>query len=79
MPRTAFPTRAERAFMKELGNNARKGREWLGLTQEQVAREAGLSRTYVTELEHGKVNISILALRRLAIVIDLPLEVVFAD
>lgn len=36
-----------------LGDELREARERAGLTQEQLAFRAGLSRPYVSQLEHG--------------------------
>ncbi len=41
-------------------------REYRGLTQAQLARDAGLSRPYLTEIETGKKDGSIRAMKALA-------------
>ena len=46
--------------------NLRKVREKRGLSQEQLAFEAGLHRTYVSSVERGLRNISIDNIERLA-------------
>lgn len=45
--------------VKELRNN-------LGISQEELAELAGLDRTYVTSVECGKRNISIVNIEKLA-------------
>lgn len=52
--------------LQKLGNNLRQLREKKGISQEQLAKDAGLSRSYYTEVETGKRNISILNLLRIA-------------
>lgn len=49
-----------------LGRNVRKHRQALGLSQEQLAFEAGMKRSYVSELERGLRNPTVRALGRLA-------------
>ena len=49
-----------------LGRNVREEREARGLSQEQLALEAGMKRSYLSELERGLRNPSVRALGRLA-------------
>lgn len=49
-----------------LGENVRHYRKLKGMTQEQLAAEAGMERSYVSDLERGTRNPSVLALGRLA-------------
>lgn len=49
-----------------LGRNVRHYRKLKGLTQEQLAHEAGMERSYVSDLERGGRNPSVRALARLA-------------
>jgi Zn-dependent peptidase ImmA (M78 family)/transcriptional regulator with XRE-family HTH domain len=51
---------------EELGRRLREARERVGLTQEEVARELGISRTAVALFEAGKRKVSGLELARLA-------------
>ncbi|OQY85418.1 MAG: hypothetical protein B6D41_14350 [Chloroflexi bacterium UTCFX4] len=41
------------------GASVRVKRESLGMTQEELAYEAGIDRAYLSELERGKVGISL--------------------
>jgi transcriptional regulator with XRE-family HTH domain len=50
----------------ELGNNIRKIRNQRGYSQEEFAEMAGFSRSYYTEIETGKRNISVLNLMKIA-------------
>jgi transcriptional regulator with XRE-family HTH domain len=50
----------EKEFLKLLGKNIRKWREQKGYTQEEFAPIAGFTRSYITEIETGKRNISFL-------------------
>lgn len=49
-----------------LGENVRYYRKLKGMTQEQLAAEAGMERSYVSDLERGTRNPSVVALGRLA-------------
>ena len=49
-----------------LGVNVRHYRKLKGMTQEQLAVEAGMERSYVSDLERGTRNPSVVALSRLA-------------
>ena len=49
-----------------LGARIRARRESLGLSQEQFADRCGFDRTYISMIERGKRNISILNLLRIA-------------
>ena len=56
----------EQATFRRLGNNLRALRKQKGLSQEALAFEAGLDRTYVSSVERGERNIALLNLKRLA-------------
>ena len=51
--------------LKALGLHVRKWREQKGFTQEQFAPVVGFTRSYITEIETGKRNISFLNLIKL--------------
>lgn len=64
---------SERAWA-ELGDRLRRSREYLGLSQSEVAEYMGLSRPAVTNMETGKRKVSTLELRRLASLYRQPYE-----
>lgn len=49
-----------------LGANVRRYRKLKGMTQEQLALEVGMERSYISDLERGTRNPSVRALGRLA-------------
>lgn len=51
---------------KRLGRNLRRLREEKGWSQETYAEEAGIHRTYVSDIERGARNPTILVLEKLA-------------
>lgn len=52
---------------KRLGTNLRRLREAKGLSQEAFAFEAGIHRTYVSDIERGARNPTITVVENLAI------------
>lgn len=55
-----------------LGRNVRAARLRKGLSQEQLAFEAQMKRSYVSDLERGARNPSIKAIARLAEALEIP-------
>lgn len=53
-------------LVRLLGRNVRAQRVRLGLSQEELAHEAGMKRSYLSDLERGTRNPSVRALGRLA-------------
>lgn len=51
---------------RTFGENLRKRRIQLGLSQEELAERAGLHRTYVGSVERGERNVSLENIVRLA-------------
>lgn len=57
-----------------LGENIRKFREAKGFSQEQLAFEAGLDRTYVGGAERGERNLTILSALKVSRALDVKLS-----
>lgn len=53
-------------LVQVLGTNVRKLRKAKGLSQEELALDAGMKRSYLSDLERGVRNPSVRALGRLA-------------
>lgn len=60
------------------GAGTKSRRRELELTQEALADRAGLSQTYLAEVESGKRNISLVNIERLALALDLSLDELFS-
>jgi transcriptional regulator with XRE-family HTH domain len=58
-------------LVKLLGRNVRTARQARGMSQEQLAFEAEMKRSYVSDLERGTRNPSVRALGRLAKALDM--------
>lgn len=59
---------------KKFGRVVRKRRKKLGLSQEAFAEKAQIHRTYVSDIEHGKVQVGIGVAEKLADALDKPLS-----
>ena len=53
-----------------VGKRVRELRNSIGISQEELADLAGLDRTYITSVECGRRNISIINIEKLAIYIE---------
>ena len=63
--------------LKILGENIKRRREEKGLSQEELANIAGFDRTYISLIERGKRNLSLLNICRFAKAFDvLPFELI---
>jgi transcriptional regulator with XRE-family HTH domain len=54
-------------LVARLGRNVRLHRQWLGLTQAELAERCGMPPSYVGAVEQGTVNITLANLERLAV------------
>lgn len=56
---------AEDALLTEFGQRVRRRRHELGLSQEDLAEQAGMHRTYVGSIERGERNVALVNIIRL--------------
>ncbi len=61
----------------KLGKRVKELRNKLGISQEELADLAELDRTYITSVECGRRNISIVNIERLAIALKVSLKEFF--
>ena len=54
------------AIIGVVADNVRSLRKAAELSQEDLAHEAGLDRTYISQVERGKRNLTIMALAKIA-------------
>src|SRR5947207_2723086 len=76
---TGVPLKKVHPLLKRVGTRLRRARHAKGLSQEAVALAAGMDRSYVSGLERGEFNVSVLALARIARVTGVPLATLFED
>ena len=60
-----------------VGQRVNELRNKLGISQEELADLAGLDRTYITSVECGKRNISIMNIEKLSIALKVSLKEFF--
>ena len=60
-----------------VGKRTRELRNRLGISQEELAEMAGLDRTYITSVECGRRNISIVNVEKLAKALNVSLPLFF--
>jgi len=59
---------------QQIGKHIRTQRKLAKLTQEQLADRAHLSPAYLSHVEHGRKNISLMALLRIAKALEIPAD-----
>ena len=70
--------RPRQADIRErFGDAVRARREELGLTQEDLADKAGIHRTYLSDVERGTRNLSLVNIERLASALSMSLVELF--
>jgi transcriptional regulator with XRE-family HTH domain len=74
-----IPRRPLANVFERFGVKLRSLREAAGVSQEKLADMAGLHRTYVSSVERGQRNISLLNIERLALALEVPLKDLMPD
>jgi transcriptional regulator with XRE-family HTH domain len=69
--------KAESGIRERFEYAVRGRREALGLTQEEFAERAGIHRTYLSDIERGTRNLSLINIERLATALVLKLSELF--
>ena len=64
---------------KKFGAAIKKWREKTRLSQDELARRAGLHRTYICDIERGSRNVSLKNVQKLAYGLSIPLETLFGS
>jgi transcriptional regulator with XRE-family HTH domain len=64
---------------EKFGQVVRARRQKLGISQEDFAAKAGIHRTYMSSIELGKVQISIVIAAKIATALEAPLSKIWAD
>lgn len=61
-------------YLRALGKRIRILRLTRELTQEELAQAAGMSRNFVSLIEHGSGGVDVVRLLRIAAALDVPIE-----
>jgi transcriptional regulator with XRE-family HTH domain len=61
-------------ILKQIGARIKEARTTAGLSQQAVADAAGINREYLSRVERGTENVSILTLARIAEALDTPIR-----
>ena len=69
--------RAKPDIRERFGFAVRTRREELDLTQEEFAERAGIHRTYLSDIERGTRNLSLVNIERVAAALVLPMSELF--
>lgn len=69
--------RSKPDIRERFGFAVKARREDLGLTQEDLADKAGIHRTYLSDVERGTRNLSLINIERLAAALDFPMSELF--
>lgn len=67
------------AISIKIGRAIKTRREELGLSQEKLAERSKLHRTYISDVERGTRNITILSLSKITSALNLSLDEFFSD
>ncbi len=70
--------RAKPDVRERFGTAVKFRREELGLTQEDLADKAGIHRTYLSDVERGTRNLSLVNIEKLATALSLKVSELFA-
>lgn len=62
---------------EKVGKRIRYLRNQIGISQEELADKAGIDRTYITSVECGKRNVSIVNIERISIALNVTLSKLF--
>lgn len=62
------------AYLRALGKRVRLLRLTREMTQEQLGEAAGMSRSFVSVIEHGTGGVDVVRLLRIAAALDVPIE-----
>jgi len=73
-----MPRRSDN-LRSSFGRAVRERRLELGLTQEELAHESGLNRSYITDVERGARNVALVNVARLVHALDMTIPEFFAE
>lgn len=66
-------------LLKQFGNKVKKLRQAKGWSQEELARRAGLHRTYIGSIERSERNISLINVEKIALALQVKIRDLTGD
>ncbi|MFL5329993.1 MAG: helix-turn-helix domain-containing protein [Gemmataceae bacterium] len=69
--------RAKPDIREHFGDCVREWREKRGLTQEELAHRASMHRTYLSDIERGSRNVSLINIEKLAVAFAISISELF--
>ena len=66
-------------FLESLGSKIKILRKSRGVSQEDLAKQSEITRTYLTQIENGKVNPSIGKIKKISENLNISLYEIFKD
>lgn len=66
-------------ILSQFAKNVRELRKAKGWSQEELAKRAGLHRTYIGSIERSKRDVSLISVEKLAKAFDVPMEYLLRD
>ncbi len=69
-----MPARRAHIVLKQIGARINAARKMNGQSQQAVADAAGINREYLSRVERGTENVSILTLVRIAEALEIPIR-----
>ena len=70
----ALALKSENEILIKFGIRVRELRNSLGLSQEELAENAGLHRTYIGMIERAEKNITLINIEKIANALEVPLK-----
>lgn len=72
--KTLVAMNSNRDLLKVFGNNVRRQRAYLKISQEELAERTDLHRTYIGMIERAEKNVTLLNIERIANALLVPIE-----
>ena len=67
----------KKTIEEQFGERVRQFRKILGISQEELAFRSDLHRNYISDVECGRRNVSLKAIEKIAIGLNIPIDALF--
>ena len=69
----------DKTILEKFGERVRSLRKLSNISIEELAFRCDLNRNYLSDVERGKRNLSLIAINKIAKGLDVPIDVLFID